>query len=474
MAADRSGPGRAGRRWRHGDELAAAGRQAVAAGRDCWWRGCPERPRGGRALHALRAARATEDLRAASCSTDRRAPAAAGGRRRRARGRHEPALRHRRAPTASCRHRHRADGAGAARRRQSPTRSRASRSRRRAAAARTSSATCGTGSRRSGRGAGGSCSGLLGAIAWSAALGAALPGGRRRSVPLRAARPRSGCRRCCSLTGAHRPDAASGEMLLIAVRAGPLALATDRLLPWPRAIALPAAIAIGAARSRPRARLGPDPRSLLGPNPILGARFYGVGNELEVTLGGDRRCSASAPRWRRRRRARLAWGFAGRRHPRGLCAQLGQARSRRGRGGDAGRGAAAAARRRRRRAARAGAATRSCSRPRRSRSAVARRARPRDRGRRPLHALGAATPAGWAGWRDVAQRRVELSYNSLGRGIIGPLVLVAAAALVWGVRSRERLLPRWSHCQACGPRSGAHWWRSSWEPSRTTQGPSSC
>jgi hypothetical protein len=41
---------------------------------------------------------------------------------------------------------------------------------------------------------------------------------------------------------------------------------------------------------------------------------------------------------------------------------------------------------------------------------------------------------------DVAQRRLELSYNSLGRGIIWLLVLVATAAIVWGVRSRRRLL----------------------------------
>ena len=37
-------------------------------------------------------------------------------------------------------------------------------------------------------------------------------------------------------------------------------------------------------------------RSLLGPNPILGARFYGIGNELKsglavLVLGGRRRCA---------------------------------------------------------------------------------------------------------------------------------------------------------------------------------------
>ena len=76
---------------------------------------------------------------------------------------------------------------------------------------------------------------------------------------------------------------------------------------------------------------------------------------------------------------------------------------------------------------------------------------------------------------DVAQRRVELSYNSLGRGIIWLLVLVATAALVWGVRSRERLLARPGAAAGhAGRRSGARWWRSSWGPSPTTRGPSSC
>jgi hypothetical protein len=41
---------------------------------------------------------------------------------------------------------------------------------------------------------------------------------------------------------------------------------------------------------------------------------------------------------------------------------------------------------------------------------------------------------------QVAQRRFELSYSSLGRGVIGPLVLVAGVAVVLGIRSRKRLL----------------------------------
>jgi hypothetical protein len=41
---------------------------------------------------------------------------------------------------------------------------------------------------------------------------------------------------------------------------------------------------------------------------------------------------------------------------------------------------------------------------------------------------------------QVAQRRFQLSYSSLGRGAIGPLVLLAVAALALGWRRRRRLL----------------------------------
>jgi hypothetical protein len=41
---------------------------------------------------------------------------------------------------------------------------------------------------------------------------------------------------------------------------------------------------------------------------------------------------------------------------------------------------------------------------------------------------------------QVAQRRFELSYSSLGRGAIGPLVVIAAVAVGLGFRSRKRLL----------------------------------
>ena len=74
------------------------------------------------------------------------------------------------------------------------------------------------------------------------------------------------------------------ELLLTAL--GPLALAavTDRLVPWPRAPAVPAlggvaAYVVDLAFGSPLIV-----RSLLGPNPRFGARWYGIGNELEAAL----------------------------------------------------------------------------------------------------------------------------------------------------------------------------------------------
>ena len=98
------------------------------------------------------------------------------------------------------------------------------------------------------------------------------------------------------------------ELALIAGACALLALATDRLLTWPRAIALPATVTVVSHVIDLALGSQLIQRSLLGPNPILGARFYGVGNELEVTLGvigliGVGALLARAPR------PRLVWGF---------------------------------------------------------------------------------------------------------------------------------------------------------------------
>jgi hypothetical protein len=74
------------------------------------------------------------------------------------------------------------------------------------------------------------------------------------------------------------------EMAVVVGGAFVLALATDRLLPWPRGPILPAAVMLAAytidlARGSP---LIVD--SLLGPNPLFGSRFYGLGNEAAAGL----------------------------------------------------------------------------------------------------------------------------------------------------------------------------------------------
>ena len=74
------------------------------------------------------------------------------------------------------------------------------------------------------------------------------------------------------------------ELLALALGSIGLGAVTDRFVPWPLAPALPAAIVFGAhavdlARGSPW--IG---ASLAGPNPKGGARFFGIGNELEAIL----------------------------------------------------------------------------------------------------------------------------------------------------------------------------------------------
>ncbi len=63
-----------------------------------------------------------------------------------------------------------------------------------------------------------------------------------------------------------------------------LGLLTDRLLPWPRAPLAPALLAVLALSADALLHTQLLVRSLLGPNPIFGVRFYGIGNELKSAL----------------------------------------------------------------------------------------------------------------------------------------------------------------------------------------------
>ncbi len=84
------------------------------------------------------------------------------------------------------------------------------------------------------------------------------------------------------------------EYALIAALCLALGALTDLLAPWPRAliapaIAVPAAIVLDAL-----AHTQLLVRSVLGPNPVLGARFYGVGNELKSGLAVLVLCAVAA------------------------------------------------------------------------------------------------------------------------------------------------------------------------------------
>jgi hypothetical protein len=74
------------------------------------------------------------------------------------------------------------------------------------------------------------------------------------------------------------------EYAIVALACLLLGALTDMLLPWPRAPILPALATIGALVVDAFAGSQLLMRSLLGPDPILGARFYGIGNELKSAL----------------------------------------------------------------------------------------------------------------------------------------------------------------------------------------------
>jgi hypothetical protein len=110
------------------------------------------------------------------------------------------------------------------------------------------------------------------------------------------------------LTAGLAPSAVV-EGLIVAFACAGLALLTDDPRRWPRSLVPPAAAAVGlhvADLALGSVLVG---RSLLGPNPVLGSRFFGAGNELEIVLaavgllglGGTLATASSRVR---------VWGFA--------------------------------------------------------------------------------------------------------------------------------------------------------------------
>jgi hypothetical protein len=85
------------------------------------------------------------------------------------------------------------------------------------------------------------------------------------------------------IPAALEPGAAL-EYAIIALACLLLGALNDALFEWPRAPIAPALVALAAIVVDAFAHTQLLVRSLLGPNPILGARFYGVGNELKSGL----------------------------------------------------------------------------------------------------------------------------------------------------------------------------------------------
>lgn len=101
------------------------------------------------------------------------------------------------------------------------------------------------------------------------------------------------------VTAALAPGAVV-ECLILVLGAFALAAATDLLAPWPVAPAIPAAVVL-AAHTADLALGSPlIAAAVTGPNPAGGARFFGVGNELEVILAVTTLVGAGAAlEWRR-------------------------------------------------------------------------------------------------------------------------------------------------------------------------------
>jgi hypothetical protein len=85
------------------------------------------------------------------------------------------------------------------------------------------------------------------------------------------------------LPAALEPSAAV-EYATIALLCLVLGALTDALVCWPRALLVPALAAVVAISADALAGTQLLMRSLLGPDPILGARFYGIGNDLKSAL----------------------------------------------------------------------------------------------------------------------------------------------------------------------------------------------
>jgi hypothetical protein len=152
---------------------------------------------------------------------------------------------------------------------------------------------------------------LLGA--WALLLLLAAPWPRARARAMRAGALGVLWAPVAVLIGAALEPSATVEYATIALACLGLGAFTDLLVPWPRAVLAPAIAALLALTVDALAGMQLLMRSLLGPNPILGARFYGIGNELKSGLAVLVLAAVAAALYPavRGRRAALAMACAG-------------------------------------------------------------------------------------------------------------------------------------------------------------------
>jgi hypothetical protein len=112
------------------------------------------------------------------------------------------------------------------------------------------------------------------------------------------------------ITAALEPSAPV-EYATIALACMGLGAVTDALVPWPRALLAPAIAAVLVLTVDALAGTQLLMRSLLGPDPILGARFYGFGNELKPGLAVLVLAAVAAALYPSVRGARAALAMAG-------------------------------------------------------------------------------------------------------------------------------------------------------------------
>ena len=156
----------------------------------------------------------------------------------------------------------------------------------------------------------------LPALAWLLAGWALLtvlasPWPRRRAWALRAGALGVLWAPVAALVPAALEPGAALEYATIALLSLALGCLSDALVRWPRALLVPAVAAIVAISVDALAGTQLLMRSLLGPDPILGARFYGIGNDLKSALAVLVLAAVAAALYPARRGRRAALTMAG-------------------------------------------------------------------------------------------------------------------------------------------------------------------